>query len=139
MSPRDVGEARIAEKATNEFEIAAIRHPGDLTTVLTTVNDQRGSSSGRVWFLVSESDVEAPFLVVGVRGEVGALEWIDNERFVPANGVNPEWTTYYTVYLHDNSMPPHAELPLAEVLAAAEEYVRTGRRPTCVDWTPEAA
>jgi immunity protein Imm1 of predicted polymorphic toxin system len=125
--------------ARDEIEIAAIRHPGDLTTVLTTVNDQRGSSSGRVWFLISEPDVEAPCLVVGVRGEVGAREWIDDERFVPANGVNPEWTTYYTVHLHDNSMPPHAELPLAEVLVAAEEYVRTGRRPTCVDWTPEAA
>ena len=84
MSPRDVGEARIVEKATNELEIAAIQHPGDLTTM----NDQRGSSSGRVWFLVSESDVEAPCLGVGVRVEVGALEWIDNERFVPANGVN---------------------------------------------------
>ncbi len=47
-------------------------------------------------------------LVVGVRGEVGALEWIDDERFVPANGVNPEWATYYTVQLHDNSMPPRA-------------------------------
>lgn len=63
----------------------------------------------------------------------------ENERFVPANGVNPEWVTYYTVHLHDNSMPPRAELPLADVLAAVEEYVRTGRRPMCVDWTPEAA
>ncbi len=125
--------------ARDEIEIAAIRHPGDLTTVLTIVNDQRGSSSGRVWFLVTKLDVEAPCLVVGVRGEVGALEWIDDERFVPANGVNPEWATYYTVHLHDNSMPPHAELPLADVLAAAEEYVRTGRRPTCVEWIPEAA
>lgn len=44
--------------------------------------------------------------------------------------------TYYTVHLHDNSMPPHAELPLATVLAAAKEYVRTGRRPTCVEWMP---
>jgi hypothetical protein len=125
--------------ARDEIEIAAIQQPGDLTTALATANDQRGSSSGRVWFLVTELDVEAPCLVVGVRGEWGALEWIENERFVPANGVNPEWVTYYTVHLHDNSMPPRAELPLADVLAAAEEYVRTGRRPICVDWTPEAA
>ncbi len=124
--------------ARDEIEIAAIRQPGDLPTVLATVNDQRGSSSGRVWFLVTEPDVEAPCLVVGVRGELGALEWIDDERFVPANGVNPGWVTYYTAHLHDNSMPPRAELPLADVLAA-EEYVRTGRRPTCVDWTPEPA
>ncbi len=124
--------------ARDEIEIAAIRRPGDLTTVLTTANEQRGSSSGRVWFLVSATDVEAPCLVVGVRGEVGALEWIDVERFVPANGVNAEWVTYYTAHLHDNSMPPRAELPLADVLAAAEEYVRTSRRPTCVEWIPEA-
>ncbi len=122
--------------ARDEIEIAAIRQPGDLTTVLATANDQRGSSSGRVWFLVTE--LEAPCLVVGVRGELGALEWIDDERFVPSNGVNPEWVTYYTVHLHDNSMPPRAELPLADVLAAAEEYVRTRRRPTCVEWIPEA-
>ncbi len=125
--------------ARDEIEIAAIQQPGDLTTALTTVNDQRGSSSGRVWFLITEPDIEAPYLVVGVRGEVGALEWIDDERFVPANGMNNEWGTYYTVHLHDNSMPPHAELPLATVLAAAEEYVRTGQRPTCVEWTPETA
>jgi hypothetical protein len=35
-------------------------------------------------------------------------------------------------------MPPHAELPLAAVLAAAEEYARTGQRPTCLEWTSEA-
>lgn len=125
--------------ARDEIEIAALRQPGDLTRVLTSVNDQRGSSSGRVWFLVTEPDVEAPCLVVGVRGELGALEWIGDERFVPANGVNSEWATYYTVHLHDNSMPPRAELPLATVFAAAEEYVRTGQRPTCVEWIPEMA
>jgi hypothetical protein len=125
--------------ARDEIEITAIRQPGDLVRALTTANDQRGSSSGRAWFLVTESDVEAPCLVVGVRGEVGALEWIDDERFVPANGLNPQWSAYYTVHLHDNSMPPSAELPLATVLAAAEEYVRTGQRPTCVEWMPEIA
>lgn len=129
--------------ARDEIEIAAIQQPGDLTTALATANDQRGSSSGRVWFLVTELDVEAPCLVAvsgcWCPGEWGALEWIENGRFVPANGVNPEWVTCYTVHLHDNSMPPRAELPLADVLAAVEEYVRAGRRPMCVDWTPEAA
>lgn len=123
----------------DEIEVAAIWQPGDLTRALTTANDQRGSSCGRVWFLVTEPDVEAPCLVVGVRGEVGALEWIDDERLVPADGLNPQWSPYYTVHLHDNSMPPSAELPLETVLAAAEEYVRTGQRPTCVEWTPEVA
>ncbi|MGH3834557.1 MAG: hypothetical protein ACRDSF_02465 [Pseudonocardiaceae bacterium] len=34
---------------------------------------------------------------------------INDERFVPANGLNPRWSTYYyTVHLHDNSMPPSA-------------------------------
>ena len=69
---------------------------------------------------------------------MGALEWIDDERLVPANDMNAERATYYTVHLHDNSMPLRAELPLATVLAAAEEYVRTGQRPTCVEWTSEA-
>jgi hypothetical protein len=76
--------------ARDEIEIAAFQQPGNLTTLLTTANDQRGSYSGRVWFLITEPDVEAPCLVVGVRGEVGALEWIDDERFVPANGMNAE-------------------------------------------------
>lgn len=120
--------------ARDEIEIATIRQPGDLTRALATANDQRGSSSGRVWFLVTTPGVAAPCLVVGVRGEVGALEWIDEERLVPTDGLNPEWVVYYTVHLHDNSMPPHAELPLATVLAPAEEYARTGRRPTCVEW-----
>ena len=59
---------------------------------------------------------------------MGALEWIDDERLVPANDMNAERATYSTVHLHDNSMPLRAELPLATVLAAAEEYVRTGQR-----------
>ncbi|MGH3929060.1 MAG: Imm1 family immunity protein [Pseudonocardiaceae bacterium] len=125
--------------ARDEIEIATIRRPGDLTTALTTANDQRGSFSGRVWFLITEPDIEAPCLAVGVRGTVGALEWIDDERLVPVDGLNSGWATYYTVHLHDNSMPPHAELPLATVLAAAEEYIRTGRRPTCIDWMPATA
>lgn len=122
--------------ARDEIEIATIRQPGDLTTALTSANDQCGSFSGRVWFLVTEPDVEAPCLAVGVRGAMGALEWIDEERLVPVGGLNSEWATYYTVHLHDNSMPPHAELPLAAVLAAAEEYIRTGQRPTCINWMP---
>ncbi|MGH3913532.1 MAG: hypothetical protein ACRDTC_08990 [Pseudonocardiaceae bacterium] len=38
---------------------------------------------------------------------------------MPVNSPNFEWATYYTVHLHDNSMPSPAELPLATVLAAA--------------------
>ncbi|HKR48211.1 MAG TPA: Imm1 family immunity protein [Pseudonocardiaceae bacterium] len=58
---------------------------------------------------------------------------------MPSNRVNAGWVTYYTTHLHDNSIPPHAELPLADVLAAAEEYAHTDQCPTCMEWIPEAA
>jgi hypothetical protein len=122
-----------------EIDISAVRRPEDISRLLADANAARSSSSGRVWFLFGGSADDAPCLAVGVHGEVGALEWIADQRFVPANGLNPEWTSYYTVDLDDNAMPPHAELPLDEVVAAAAEFIRTGRRPDMIEWQLESA
>jgi hypothetical protein len=120
-----------------EIDISAIGRPEDIGRLLTDANDARSTASGRVWFLFSGTGEDAPCLAVGVRGDVGALEWIAGERLVPAHGVNTEWASYYTVDVHDNAMPPHSEVPLAEVIAAAAEFVRTGCRPDTIEWQPE--
>lgn len=36
------------------------------------------------------------------------------------------------------TMPAFTELPIGTVLDAAEQFVTTGRRPTCVAWLREA-
>jgi Immunity protein Imm1 len=121
-----------------EVEISAIGRPEDIERLLTDANNARSSASGRVWFLFSGAGEDAPCLVVGVRDEVGALEWIADERLIPAHGSNAEWASYYTADVHDNAMPPHSELPLADVITAATEFVRTGRRPDTIEWQPAA-
>ncbi|HEY3754356.1 MAG TPA: Imm1 family immunity protein [Pseudonocardiaceae bacterium] len=121
-----------------EIDISAIGQPEDIGRLLTDANAARSSASGRVWFLFDGAGMDAPCLAVGVRGEVGALEWIADQRLVPAHGRNAEWASYYTADVHDNAMPPHSELPLAEVIATAAEFVRTCRRPDTIEWQPEA-
>ncbi|HEX5405447.1 MAG TPA: Imm1 family immunity protein [Pseudonocardiaceae bacterium] len=119
-----------------EIDISALGRPEDIDRLLTDANSARLSASGRVWFLFGRAGDDAPCLVVGVRGAVGALEWIADQRFVPAHGVNTDWVSYYTVDMHDNEMPPRSELPLAEVIAAATEFARTSRRPDTIEWQP---
>jgi len=116
--------------------------PADLVDRLLAVNTAAGAEVGRVWLLRAGATDDLPALAVGMRGELGALEWIDtadNSRFVPADGLNPDWADYFLWGGLDQGMPPRAELPVQRVLEAVSEFARTCRRPTSVDWVPEAA
>lgn len=97
------------------------------------------SSSGFCWFFSAEpDDWEADSLVVGVRGNVGALEWFTpRQGYVPADGLNQEHIEYYTYDTHVMVLPPGAEIPIGTMCDALREYARTGQRPTCVEWVPE--
>ncbi len=62
--------------------------PEDLTLTLTLgeANGARPSRSGRVWFLFAGTADDDARLAVGVRGTVGALEWIaDSDVSRPAD------------------------------------------------------
>jgi Immunity protein Imm1 len=123
-------------------DVTTYATPEDLTRRLLAANPATGASVGRVWSLRAGIEDGLPTLAVGMRGEVGALEWIDHAvggRFVPVDGLNPNWAEYFVWGGIDQGMPPQAELPVQRVLEAVSEFVRTRWRPTSVDWTPETA
>lgn len=114
--------------------------PHTLVDMLAEANGRRRGSAGQVWFLIDSTSAET-CLVVGVRGELGALEWIDDQhrRHRPAHGTNVQPAPYFTVDQDDNSMPAGSEISLSEALVAAEEFVRTGSRPTVLQWAADQA
>ncbi|MFC5054314.1 Imm1 family immunity protein [Saccharothrix xinjiangensis] len=125
-----------------DVDLQRITDPGQLTAMLAAANVEPGSPAGWVWFLRHGTDPDAPTLAVGMRGDIGALEWIDFDsggtgRFVPVDGLNQDWAEYSVQGGHDQGMPPGAELPLNRVFTAVEEFARTGQRPTSVHWRPQ--
>jgi Immunity protein Imm1 len=77
-----------------------------------------------------------PALMVGLHGECGVLWWSDpanDESLVAVGGCNVEEVQYY-IGTADFEFPPHSELSRVEVLAAATEFLVTGRRPTELTW-----
>lgn len=79
---------------------------------------------------------------ISVRPSVGyaALNYTDNnDRAMPvANSHNPR-APRPEVYLIFNGMtgavfPPTAAIPIAEARNALNEWLRTRRRPTCIQW-----
>jgi hypothetical protein len=73
-------------------------------------------------------------LMVGLHGKQGVLWWSDpscSESLIAIGGDNTEEVLYY-IGTADFEFPPHSELPRVEVLAAADEFLRTGQRPVAV-------
>ena len=94
------------------------------------------AEAGLCWWLQCRPGDEAPALLVGVRGEVGALQWFEGAQTqAPQQGANGDRVDYFTRWGHHNSVPPHVEVPLETVHAAVRELAATGERPTCVQWT----
>lgn len=93
------------------------------------------SEGGLVWFFGTSPDLSGLSLAVGVRGELGALHWCDDENaYVPVSGLNPSSKDYNTWGAHHFVVPSSAEVPIEVAYAALREFVATRRRPTCVDW-----
>lgn len=78
--------------------------------------------------------VELEFGVSATPG-VGALAFGHGDgHYVPAHGTNDEDVEYWQAGLHPSYLPPGAEVPLEDVLAGVGEFIRTGRRPTGIQW-----
>lgn len=81
---------------------------------------------------------QQPALLVGIRdAATGALAWEDQPPLIPCGGSNPEPVDYWLAGIHHTPMSPHTEVPTHVVLHAIDEFIRTGQRPTCVNWQPE--
>lgn len=116
------------------FDVAALPEGWDLADELQRVNREYGATGAPCWFLYSGS--EFPGLTVGLRGAVGAVQWVARDAvLVPANGSGSR-VDYFAGGVHHETFPPGAELPVAEALTAVVEYVRTGQRPRCIEWVP---
>ncbi|MCP2097166.1 Immunity protein Imm1 [Actinosynnema pretiosum] len=109
--------------------------PGELGGLLALANSGRTGAAGLVWFLVRGGGTG---LTVGVRGDVGALDWFGVEGTeLPVGGLNPVGRDYFTVTGTHNAMPAGSELPFDLVVEVVEEFVATGERPTRVRWRAE--
>ncbi|WP_407676091.1 Imm1 family immunity protein [Prauserella sediminis] len=54
--------------------------------------------------------------------------------YVPAHGTNAEDVDYQLGGAHPGGFPPKAEIPLDDMLAVLEQFLRTNQRPTGVEW-----
>lgn len=108
----------------------------DLLSLLRDAATTSEADWGTSWILAT-TDASTPQLMVGVRGDVGALVWYQPAEIVPAHGLNADPVDYSLADQHHTPIPPGGELPVDRVFAAVDEFVRTGQRPTCVEWAAE--
>ncbi|MDR7301004.1 Imm1 family immunity protein [Haloactinomyces albus] len=128
---------------TNGIDLSRLPDSIDLAALIRQAQQDPQLGSTCSWVLsFSQEGVPwymTPALLVGVRGDVGAVAWSDEPPMVPTNGTNPEPVDYWLGGLHHTPMEPHTEIPIEQALAAVDEFVRTGQRPTCVEWRTEGA
>ncbi|MBB5152568.1 Imm1 family immunity protein [Saccharopolyspora phatthalungensis] len=98
---------------------------------------RRNPNAGIAWFVQFGAEASEG-LVLGIRGEVGALQWFTpTELLKPANGRNQDDVDYFTGPTGDHC-PMSSELPSAEVLGVLREFASTRSKPTGLEWVPEA-
>lgn len=125
----------------NAADLATLRELPDLADLLRSGTRADGELTAVVWWLRTEADEDShPVLVVGVRGDVGFLHWYGDrtERQVPAGVEYVDGDVRYEHGGYPHGCNPGEEIPVDQVLAAAAQFVATGRRPTCVEWIDEA-
>lgn len=120
-------------------------YAGDHATLVAQLREANAHradmSGGFVWFFHSTPGDDSRVLNAGVRGDVGVLEWIDNETeevFLPG-GSNSEDADYFTWFGDHTPMAPGTEVPFDLVLRAVGEFAQTRQRPTCVEWIDESS
>lgn len=121
---------------------------GDLPAIVSTDTEldalldefmREGFERSLAVLSVVEPDDGDRALHVGVEPErgVGALIYIDNVGAWFSKGrTSDREELFYCYYGEETDFPADAELPLETVRLAAAEYLRTGRRPTVVEWQP---
>lgn len=102
---------------------------GDLSRVLTEL-----AASDRVQHPVVIVAVDDAEMMIGVHRNRGVLYWntYSEHDAVAIKGTNERPVLYGA---NEMLMPPYTELPLRTVIGAAEQFVRTGQRPTSARWT----
>ncbi|SFS80466.1 Imm1 family immunity protein [Saccharopolyspora flava] len=122
--------------SVNESSTVVLNSVEELRAAL---RDEAASGAYCVQLFPDPRSPGEPGLLVGVNGDRGVLVWSHpglGESLVAVNGTNTE-VVWYGFGSEENDFPPNTELPLAVVMAAAAEFLRTGRRPTNVEWCDE--
>lgn len=85
----------------DHLDISNQRESGPVLAALREANGQPGGTrpGGFVWlFRLGPNDAD-PTLVVGVRGEIGALAWYEgDDELVPADGINEDEADRYWIW-----------------------------------------
>ena len=107
--------------------------PLDATDVRVTLNEQR-TTDHVVVYLVHPNGAE---LAVGFRAGRGVCLWdLYGDAAVTTGGTNGEPVVYGATEI---PVPAGAEIGAASVIDAADEFAKTGARPTVVEWQPYGA
>ncbi|WP_168200741.1 Imm1 family immunity protein [Allokutzneria sp. NRRL B-24872] len=69
-------------------------------------------------------------LLIGVRGDIGAIHFADSTGSWVTRGKSPENEPVYA----EMEFPPHCEVPVRCLKDALAEFLRGRERPTCVEW-----
>lgn len=124
---------------SNDIDVRALPDGVDLVSAIQQLSQDPGLTSPWSWTLSCLRDdvpwYQQPALIVGVRNaSTGALSWDDDPVLVPVTGTNTEPVDYWIAGAHHTPMEVGAEVPVLVVLEAVTEYLRTGQRPTPVEW-----
>ena len=111
----------------------AIGSPADLRRVLVELAKAQRVQRSTVHLAAGSAE-----LLVGVHHDRGVLYWISYEDgdSVAIGGTNERPVPYGA---NEMLMPMFTELAINKVLDAVEQFVSTGRQPTCVTWLNETA
>ncbi|MEU6129382.1 Imm1 family immunity protein [Saccharopolyspora sp. NPDC047091] len=106
--------------------------PEEVAEVLRRADHER---TQQMWSFYTDIDnTTAPTLKVGLNGERGALiYWDGKTAHLPADGSNPEPADYWWAD-HHAPFPRFSEIPAEAALQVTREFLRTGQRPTCIEW-----
>lgn len=120
---------------TPAFNLRELPSDLDLVQLMRDEVDQHPGTAP-CW-MISNGDL-FPMLTVGLREGAGALMWDQGtSALVPDGGSNTADADYFLGNRDHSPFPPGTELPTDRVLAAVAEFVQTGQRPTCIEWSVE--
>lgn len=108
--------------------------PDEIDAALDRV-DGLSDDYGDVATVVRAGD-EGPALFMGLKGHVGALQYIEPGAgyFSKGDGSSDGEPLKYDWQSNIFGYPPNAKVPVAVVRAAVHEFARTGARPTGIEW-----
>jgi Immunity protein Imm1 len=140
LTPAEIDQLRVATIA----DLATLREVPDLVDLLRPPLMDSGEPFPTVWWITSQDDdTTHPIMVLGLRGEMGFLNWYDDPDIIQVPlgteyREGPEQDYFRAGVHHAAVLSPGEEIPAAYVYEAAAQFVATGQRPTCVQWMDQA-